>query len=97
MTGRCYNAETRGAEKRRPRVMTAEVGASWGARTADRGGLWDRWLRRGTGDQQLYVREVCKTPTVRARRAVEEEAPPISVARSTRRTVRSTCGMLVWV
>ena len=37
------------------------------------------------------------TPILRARGALEEEAPPILVARSTRRTVFSTCGILVRV
>ena len=50
----------------------------------------------GQGIRICLSGKSASTPTLRARGAVDEEAPPNPVARSTRCTVRSTCGILMW-
>ena len=49
-----------GGEVGRMRGVTAEIGASRATCPVDRGGGRDRFVRRGAGNTQLSVREVCK-------------------------------------
>ena len=51
----------------------------------------------GQGIPSYLFGKSASTPTLRGRGADEEEDPSISRARSTKRTMRSICGMLVWV
>ena len=96
--GRCNNATTRGGRN------TTTARGDGGGRREPRNA--PNRSRRAAGQvAPTWCREyaaVCPRrlqihPALQARGAVQEEAPLNSVVRSTRRTVRSTCGVLVRV